>query len=625
MKKVFLSLCLSVAAFASLNAQNLDSKIAQNAQNLKTDSINSKHIRILPINNAKFLAGGRFDFLVECFYCQTNSIKASINGVDAAKFFDKRASVSVDNGVVSYRINNVTFPRSGTFKVQASGKLIESKNTDSKLTESKAEISQNIAYKVVDFSQDNPKIKAKNVILFIGDGMSLQAKQMARILSKGITQGKYNGLLEMERLDNMALVTTSGYDALTTDSANSASAYSTGHKSVVNAMGVYENHTKNPFDDPRVETMTELLKRTRGMSVGLVTTANINDATPAAFATHTRNRDMKNEIAFDYLRTRPDIIMGGGLANFLYDEKGGVRDDGADLTMTFRDSGYKIAFNRKDLQNIMKDFRTNLKRDSKDSTTKILGLYNMDNMNVYLDREVLRHPDVLKNFDNEPNLMEMTKAALEILSQNENGFFLLVEGASIDKQLHKMDWQRAAYDAIELDKAVKIGRDFADKRGDTLIIVVADHAHGASITGTYHELDGKSGREAVRTYKDSIFPTFVDNDKDGFPDNPDAEITLAVQFANHPDYIANYHLKEKPTSPTIKDSNGRYIANEKVQGEHYFGNIPYKEDQEVHAADDVVLMAHGVGSNYFKGIMDNTEVFFGIAKALNLNAKDSKF
>lgn len=591
--------------------QNTDSKIIdyQKTDYKKADS-KTKHIRILPIDNAKFLAGGRFDFLVECFYCEPSSLKATINGLEADKFFNQKAKLSVDNGVVSYRINNVSFKQSGTFKIKASAHL-KNANTES---------SQDITYKVVDFSNNNPKKKAKNVILFIGDGMSLQAKQMGRILSKGITQGKYNGLLEMEKLDNMALITTSGYDALTTDSANSASAYSTGHKSVVNAMGVYENHTKDPFDDPRVESITELLKRTRGMSVGLVTTANINDATPAAMATHTRNRDMKNEIAFDYLRTQPDVIMGGGLAHFLpQDSKGSARKDSKNLLESFENKGYKLAFNRQDLQSIMKDFRANLRKNQ--SPTKILGLYNMDNMNVYLDREVFRNKDVLKSFDNEPNLMEMTQAALQILSQNENGFFLLVEGASIDKQLHKMDWQRATYDTIEFDKAVKIGRDFAERRGDTLIIVVADHAHGASITGTYHELDGKIGREAVRTYKDSVFPTFVDNDKDGFPDNPDADITLAVQFANHPDYIADYHLKEKPTSPTIKDSNGAYIANPKVQGEHYYGNIPYKEDQEVHAADDVVLMAHGIGSNYFKGVMDNTEVFFGIIKALNIDAK----
>ena len=92
---------------------------------------------------------------------------------------------------------------------------------------------------------------------------------------------------------------------------------------------------------------------------------------------------------------------------------------------------------------------------------------------------------VLKNHMDQPNLVDMTKKSLEILSKNKNGFFAMIEGASIDKQLHAMDWQRAGYDTIEFDKAVEYARDWSLKRGDdTLIIVVADHAHGISITGT---------------------------------------------------------------------------------------------------------------------------------------------
>ena len=123
---------------------------------------------------------------------------------------------------------------------------------------------------------------------------------------------------------------------------------------------------------------------------------------------------------------------------------------------------------------------------------KILGLYQLDNMNVYIDRAMLKNPKVLGGFNDQPGLVEMTQRAIDTLSKNENGFFLMVEGACVDKQLHVMDWQRAAYDNIELDQAVGVAKKFAAENGnDTLIIVVADHAHGASITGTYHELDAK--------------------------------------------------------------------------------------------------------------------------------------
>lgn len=158
----------------------------------------------------------------------------------------------------------------------------------------------------------------------------------------------------------------------------------------------------------------------------------------------------------------------------------------------------------------------------------------------------------------QPNLINMTKKSLDILSQNKNGFFAMIEGASIDKQLHNMDWQRAGYDTIEFDKAIEYANDWSKKRGDdTLIIVVADHAHGISITGTYHERDGKKGTEAVRTSADSIFPTFEDKNGDGFPDNPDPNVTLAVQYANHPTYYENFHFQQKPTAPTLAVTKNR--------------------------------------------------------------------
>ena len=180
-----------------------------------------------------------------------------------------------------------------------------------------------------------------------------------------------------------------------------------------------------------------------------------------------------------------------------------------------------------------------------------------------------------------------------------------------------MDWQRATYDTIEFDQAIAHAKAFADKNKDTLIIVLADHAHGASITGTYTEKDGKTGREAVRTYAAGGFPTFEDRDGDGFPDNPDVDVTLAIQYANHPDNNMNYKFIKKPTNPTVV-KDGIAKANPAKQGFFEAGNIPAKEDSEVHAADDIVLNAMGPGSDYFHGVMDNTEVFFGMMRALGI-------
>ncbi len=477
-------------------------------------ALQEQAIKVLPIDNAKFLQGQKFDFAIEVKNGSFD-MDVKVNGQDAAKFFGKDASRTMEGTTAIYRIDDVSFKKAGNIDIEVKDGSQERK-----------------ANYVV--TNEKAKKTAKNVILFVGDGMSLQAREIARILSKGITEGKYNDLLNMEKLDNMAIITTSGYDSIVTDSANSASAYATGHKSVVNAMGVYENCTKDPLDDPKVENIIELAKRIRGMATGIVSTANITDATPAAMLTHTRRRSEQNYIATDMLndKHRPDVIMGGGSRHFLpMSTPGSKRKDNVDVIKSFEDLGYTFSGTKTELENTPK------------SEDKILGLYQLDNMNVYIDREVTKNPSVLKSFNDQPGLVEMTEKAIDTLSKNPNGFFLMVEGACIDKQLHVLDWQRAAYDNIEMDKAIGAAEKFAAKKTMILlIVVVADHAHGASITGTYHELDGKTGREGVRCYQDAKWPTFQDADGDGYLDNPDPSITLAVQFANHPDYNENYRF-----------------------------------------------------------------------------------
>lgn len=536
------------------------------------------NVRILPVDTAKFWAGARFDFDVEVSGAKNlENVKVDINGVPADKFFGKNAvQKTLDNGVVSYRIDQVSFPKTGDITVTASA------NDNGVVSTSTAK------YKVVN---EKAVKRAKNVILFIGDGMSLQAREIARILSKGMTNGKYNDLLAMEKLDHNAVITTSGYDSLVTDSANSASAYATGHKSVVNAMGVYEDSTKDPLDDPKVENLSEILKRTRGMSIGIITQAESTDATPAAMVGHTRRR----------------------------------------ANQDFKDKGYIFVSTSKEMM-------------AAPSDKPLLGLFHTGTMNVYIDREILKNPKVLKGFTDQPNLMNMTEKSLDILSKNPNGFFAMIEGASIDKHLHVMDWQRAAYDMIEFDKSIEYAENWAKEHGNnTLIIVVADHAHGISISGTYHERDGKKGPEAVRVYAKSIFPTFKDADHDGFPDNPDPDVTLAVQYANHPEYYENYHFMKTPTPPALSVTETKEEASKVGDKIEYHqvssasskanparihpgdpevlmpANTPKDDAQEAHAADDVLLNAGGPGSEYFHGTMDNTEVFFGILRALGIN------
>ena len=579
-------------------------------------------IRILPVDTAKFWAGAKFDFDVEVSQAdQLKNVAVTVNGQPADKFFGKSLEKKdLGNGVTSYRANQVSFPKTGTYAIKVTAQ------------DSLGNSVSSAGYTVVN--EKAPK-RAKNVILFVGDGMSLQAREIARILSKGMTNGKYNDLLAMEKLDHNAIITTSGYDSLVTDSANSASAYATGHKSVVNAMGVYEDSTK----DPKVENISEIVKRTRGMSVGIITQAESTDATPAAMIGHTRRRANQDFLAKSYLDAyhRPDVIMGGGSSRYLpQSTPGSKRKDQDNIIQDFKDLGYTFAGTATEMKNAPSD-------------KPLLGLYHTSTMNVYLDREMLKDPSVLKGFTDQPNLMDMTKKSLDILSKNPNGFFAMIEGASIDKQLHVMDWQRAAYDTIEFDKAIEYAEKWNKEHGnDTLIIVLADHAHGVSISGTYHEHDGKKGTEAVRVYQNSVFPTFEDKDKDGFPDNPDPDVTLAVQYANHPEYYSNYHFMKKPTPPALSVTETKQeqsTIGDKVevhqvttssskanparihQGDPVQlmpANTPKDDPQECHSADDILLNAGGPGSEYFKGTMDNTEVFFGMLRALGIDANQTK-
>src|SRR4051794_11008396 len=283
---------------------------------------------VYPIDRADILSGARFDFKVEfAGLVDPARISVTLNGQDYAQVFGKAATfvereAGKDQSALTLRDVMLTQP--GTYKVRV---------TDGIQTR---ELSWNV--------YDTPPRKAKNVILFIGDGMSLAHRVAARVLAKGIAEGKAFGKLAIDDMPHMALVATAGSDSIITDSANSASAYATGHKSSVNAMGVYADRTLDPLDDPKVETITSLVKRRLGMAVGIVTNTEIEDATPAAMLAHVRRRSEYDRIVEQYFAAKPDVLMGGGKANFLpKGADGSKRKDEVDFVTRFREAGYSVA------------------------------------------------------------------------------------------------------------------------------------------------------------------------------------------------------------------------------------------------------------------------------------------
>lgn len=438
--------------------------------------------------------------------------------------------------------------------------------------------------------------EAKNVIFFLGDGMGPTTVTAARIYKY-----KEEGELNMEKLDGKtrtARVKTYSNDAQTTDSAPSMSAYMTGVK-MNNEVLSMSSDTKaikpNGADSncpatgngAAVDTILELAKA-KGKSVGAVTTTRVTHATPAATFSHICHRDAENNIAAQAvvggvgynskLGTGLDVLLGGGRDNFLpavatLNGKG-KRTDGRDLIAEMKTNGYSFASTGTSLAAI----------DGK-TTTKLFGLFNASHMEYELDR-------VKKNID-EPSLTAMTLKAIDVLGQNSQGFFLMVEGGRIDHALHGTNAKRVMEDAIAFDDAIKAALDEMKKRDpelkNTLIVVTADHDHTMTFNGY-----GKRGSDVLGTVK---------NYKDG-------KELLDVDGKNYTTLVFGNGPNRPAVRTTLVEGNA---DSTQVLHDDYLQESAVKVGlgAETHGGGDVMLFATGAGtaSKTFKGTIDNTKVF----------------
>jgi alkaline phosphatase len=557
---------------------------------------------IFPIDRATILANSPFDFKVELNGVHgEGDISILVNGQPYAEAFGKSAEYvaeekdeegAVLGSAVILRDLALAEPGSYTVEVKA------------------GDDSKSVTWEVYG-TEAAPK--ARNVIFIVGDGLSVGHRTAARIMSKGMTEGKADGRLAMDDLDHMAFIGTSSTHSIATDSANTMSAYMTGHKSRVNALGVYADRTPDSLDDPKVETIAEALRRTTAKSVGIVTNSEIQDATPAAIVSHTRLRGDKADIVGMFHDVQPEVILGGGSAYFLKsDVPGSKRKDDMDYVQMFRDAGYTLATNREELTTA-----------AGTNSGKILGLFHTGNMDTWLDRNQLKKGTVEK-FPDQPGLVEMSRVALDELVKNPEGFFLMIEGANIDKMAHPLDWDRSVTEVIELDQVVALAREFAANNPDTMIVVAGDHTHGVSIIGTIDdEKPGEDMRDKVGVYDDAGFPNYTDDNGDGFPDKIDVTKRLAIFSSNFPDYYETWRPKmDGPFQPALQTEDGAYVANEAykdVPGAVLrVGNLPKDADTGVHSVDDIVLQATGPGAEGFMGYMEQSDVYKVLADALAL-------
>lgn len=295
---------------------------------------------------------------------------------------------------------------------------------------------------------------AKNVIVFVGDGMGPSTVTAARWYK---TQNNM-GPLYVDSLPYTAVVTTESANSIVTDSAPAATALFSGHETNNGMINWYDNKTyRTILDDAR----------DAGLSTGLVTTTRITHATPAGCYARIADRDDELTIARQLYDANVDVIMGGGRQFFLNNTtadpesgKPGKRTD-ANLVEAFKAKGYKYVWNESAFQSL-------------GNKGKVLALFEPSHMQYEADRAA--------DAGGEPSLAGMTEKAIRILSQDRDGYFLMVEGGRIDHASHEGKAYKTVTDTIAFDDAVAKAAGMVDLK-DTLIIVVADHSHTLTIGG----------------------------------------------------------------------------------------------------------------------------------------------
>jgi alkaline phosphatase len=433
--------------------------------------------------------------------------------------------------------------------------------------------------------------EAKNVIFFLGDGMGPVTVTASRIFKYGEA-----GQLNMEKLPRTARVRTYSFDAQTTDSAPSMAAYMTGvkmrnevvsmsadtvatepstDKSVTPNVGSAINNCASSGNGLAVPTILEQAIA-KGKGTGVVTTARLTHATPAVTYAHICNRNAEYDIARQAvpggvgynaaLGTSGIDVLLGGVSYFWrpFDSvkmpKG--RPDGRDLVAELQSKGYVSV---SDLTSL----------NAAPASGKLVGLFDQAMSQGQMSYELDRDPAL------EPSLAQMTTKAIDILSKNPSGYFLMVEGGRIDHALHGSNAKRALTDTIAFDDAIKAALDKVDLT-NTLVVVTADHDHTMAFNGYSHKGNDILGKTTdVKTKKPVLAA-------DGKPFT-----TLVFGNGGTPRKTARDDLTNVDTS-----------GNKDYQQE-----VGVQLSSETHGGGDVMLFATGAGSNVFKGSIDNTRVF----------------
>jgi alkaline phosphatase len=486
---------------------------------------------------------------------------------------------------------------------------------------------------VIDAMHIQPNERhAKNVILFIGDGMGVSTITASRIFDgqqKG-GHGEENSL-SFEKFPHLALSKTYSVDQQTPDSAPTMTAMVTGVKTIGDSLSVNQYVAHSALDVADADKLTTILEQAKqhGLSAGVVSTARITHATPAATYAHTANRDWEADSDLPAGATVPDIAsqlvdfninggldvaLGGGRTRFIpknaTDPEYGVpgkRKDGRDLTADWvsKHSNAQYVWNK-----------TQFDAVDPSTTGHLLGLFEPSHVHYEADR-------IAHDISGEPSLTEMTVKAIDILKKNKNGYFLMVEGGRIDHAHHSGNAYRALSDTQQLAEAVKAAVGKTDIE-DTLIIVTADHSHVFSIGGY-----PQRGNPILGLTK-GVGATTPDLDMLGLP-------YTTLNYANGTGYTGASNLqaagsKTFTTPATLAWASGSEGHNPSsfsaaigrpdltavdVKGSNYLQEAIIPLGAETHAAEDVAIFARGPKAHLFHGIMEQNVIYHVMAEALN--------
>lgn len=465
--------------------------------------------------------------------------------------------------------------------------------------------------------------RAKNVIVFLGDGMSLTTVAAARIFEgqrKG-APGEEN-LLSWEHFPHTAFSKTYNTDSQTPDSAGTMTAIASGVKSHMGAIGVSAGRKGECTPDGSKDLLSWLtLADSAGMATGIVTTARITHATPAAMYAHVSHRDWENDtdlppeateagckdIAQQLLAAArfgkgPTVALGGGRGEFLpvdvrdpeEDDKVGQRLDGRNLVAEWQQAHPQGAYvtNTQQLQ-------------AAADAPQLLGLFEYDHMQFEHDRR--------KDALGEPSLADLTRAAIRTLSRKPEGFVLMVEGARIDHANHYGNAYRALDETVAMSDAVQAALD-ATSRDDTLILVTADHSHTLNFVGYPVRGNPILGKVRGQGSEDDSPGEFA-RDQTGLT-------FTTLTYANGPGYTGASN--RQPAGPktflhapsSVEPSEGRPDLSH-VDTEHpdYLQEALVPLKSESHGGEDVGIWAIGPGSDAVRGTVEQNAIYHIIVQA----------